>query len=100
MSDDDWIDPGPDAPVELAHPCHPGRLLRSWMDGHRETAQATARRLGVSTATLHRVLSGRARLTPAMAVGLEEMGWSDATVWMGMQAQWEIARIRRERSAT
>ena len=96
---DDWIDPGPNASVELARPCHPGELLRSWMEGHRETAQATARRLGISRATLHRVLSGRGRLTPELAVRLEELGWSDADFWCRLQSQWEIARVRREREA-
>lgn len=81
--------------VEIAFPSHPGELLRSWIEGHGETVAGTARRLGVSRTTLNRVLAGQRRMVPEMAVTLEEMGWSEADFWMGMQAQWEIARVRR-----
>jgi len=85
--------------VEMAFPAHPGEVLRDWIDGHKVTVTETARRVGMSRAALNRVLSGRGAMGPRLAVALEDMGWSDAAVWMGMQAQWEIARVKRERSA-
>jgi len=87
-----------DERAELAYPAHPGEVLRDWIDGHKVTVTETARRVGMSRAALNRVLAGRGAMGSRLAVALEDMGWSDAAVWMGMQAQWEIARIRRERS--
>lgn len=84
-----------DESVELADPAHPGEVLRDWIDGHGETVTGTARRLGVSRTTLNRVLAARGAMGPGMAVALEDMGWSTARLWMALQAQWEIARVRR-----
>ncbi len=75
---------------------HPGDVLRDWIDGHKATVTATARRLGVSRATLNRVLAGRGGIGPGMAVALEEMGWSTARFWLALQAQHDIARVKRE----
>ena len=78
---------------------HPGEILRDWIDGHGITVADTARRLGVSRATLNRVLAGQRRIGAELAVPLEEMGWSDASFWLTLQAQQDIARVRRERCA-
>ena len=34
-----------------------------------------------------------------MALALEEIGWGTADHWMRMQASYELARARRERTA-
>ena len=83
----------------LADLAHPGEVLRDWIDGHGITVAETARRLSVSRATLNRVLAGQRRIGAELAVTLEEMGWSDASFWLTLQAQQDIARVRRERRA-
>ena len=82
--------------VTLADPCHPGEVMRDWIDGHRETVTNAAKRLGVSRATLNRLLSGQAPMTAAMALRLENLGWSNAEFWLRLQNAFDLARERRK----
>ena len=84
---------------ELANPCHPGELLRDWIDGHGETITATATRLNISRAKINRILVGQGRIPVSLAVDLEAIGWSTARFWLAAQAQFDIAQLKREREA-
>ena len=59
---------------------------------------ACALRLGVTRNTLSRLLNGRAGVSPAMALALERLGWSNADHWMRMQASYDLARERRKQT--
>lgn len=52
----------------------------------------------MSPHALRRVLRGKRPVTPALAVSLEEIGWSDAETWMRLQAMWDLARERAFRA--
>ena len=58
----------------------------------------TASLLDVSTDELNSILSREARLSPAQAVRLEEIGWGNAESWSGIQTLWDIAHARQELS--
>ena len=58
-----------------------------------------ALRLGVTRNTLSRLLNGRAGVSPAMALALERLGWSNADHWMRMQASYDLAQERRKQTA-
>ena len=47
-----------------------------------------------------RVLNGRARVSPALALALERIGWSDADHWLRMQASYDLASADNERIPT
>ncbi|MCY4427907.1 MAG: HigA family addiction module antitoxin [Halieaceae bacterium] len=85
--------------VVLNNPSHPGEVLREWIEGHDVTIVETAARLKISRAKLSRILSGRGSIPAALAVDLEAMGWSTARFWLALQAQFDIARLLREREA-
>jgi len=85
--------------VELVNPCHPGELLRECIDGHGETVVGAAKRLNISRAKLNRILAGKGRVPASLAVDLETLGWSTARFWLALQAQFDIARLKREREA-
>jgi len=53
-----------------------------------------AARLGISRVTLSRVLHGHARLSPNLAVRLEEAGVGTARVWLAMQTAHDLALER------
>ena len=55
----------------------------------------TASLLDVSTDELNSILSREARLSPAQAVRLEEIGWGNAESWSGTQTIWDIAQARQ-----
>ena len=70
----------------------PRRGLRHDIEAMGWTVAECARRLGLSRAALSRVLNGRQRITPAIALSLERLGWSDAETWMRLQATYDLAQ--------
>ena len=73
-------------------PVHPGEVLR-----HDVLAELglgvgeAASRLGISRVTLSRVLHGHARISPNLAVRLEEAGVGTARAWLAMQTAHDLA---------
>ena len=83
----------------MLNPPHLGELIREGMEETGWNVTGTAARLNCDRGTLSRVLNGRAGLSANMALALEEIGWGTAEHWMRMQASYELAQVRRERSA-
>ena len=44
------------------------------------------------------VLNGKAGVSANMALALEDIGWGTAEHWMRMQASYELAQARRDRT--
>ena len=86
--------------MRMRNPSHPGDLIRLSMEAKGWTAMECAVRLGVARPMLSRVLNGRARVSPALALALERIGWSDADHWLRMQASYDLARADSERVPT
>lgn len=91
--------PSPDAWLRR-HPLHPGRHI---YHGCLETVEgvheglgmgAAAQKLGISRATLSRVLDGRAAVSASIALKLEAAGWGAADMWMRLQADYDLAQER------
>ena len=58
------------------------------------TVAEAAARLGFSRVALSRVLHEHARVSPSLAVRLEEAGAGDARTWLALQTAHELARER------
>ena len=84
--------------MPMYDPAHPGAILRDSVEETGWTITECARRLGVARNTLSRLLNERIGISPAMALGLEQLGWSTADFWMSLQAAYDLAqeRLRRE----
>lgn len=84
--------------MPMYDPAHPGAILRDSVEELGWTITECARKLGVARNTLSRLLSEQTRISPAMALGLERLGWSTADFWMSLQAAYDLAqeRLRRE----
>ena len=82
-------------------PAHPGKSLRDAMDAKEWTVTEAAAKLGCTRQTFSRLLNGRTGISPAMALALERIGWSNAAFWVRRQAHYELAqeRLRQEKSA-
>ena len=80
-------------------PPHPGGGLRYDIEAMGWTVAECARRLGLSRTTLSRVLNGKQPITPAIALALEQTGWSDADTWLRLQAIYDLALERRRQQA-
>jgi addiction module HigA family antidote len=73
---------------------HPGEVLRVMLEGGLNlTVSEAARQLGISRQALHNVLSGRASISPEMALLLGRMVGS-ARLWMNLQARYDLAKAQ------
>ena len=43
---------------------------------------------------MYRLVNGRIGISPKVALGLENLGWSNAEFWMRLQAQYDLAQLR------
>ena len=84
--------------MPMYNPAHPGGAIRANLEELGWTVTECARKLGVARNTLSRLLNERIGISPAMALGLERLGWSDADLWMSVQAAYDLAqeRLRQE----
>jgi len=77
----------------MHNPPHPGELLRDEVIAALDpSVTETASRLAMSRVTLSRVLNGKARISPDLAVRLEQAGASTARAWLAMQANYDLWR--------
>jgi len=84
--------------MAMYDPAHPGAVLRDSVEESGWTITECARRMGVARYTLSRLLNERIGISPAIALGLERVGWSNADFWMRVQAAYDLAqeRLRQE----
>lgn len=80
--------------MSIANPSHPGVSVRESMEAEGWTVTECAGRLGVSRNTMSRLVNGRCGISPAVALALEGIGWSNAEFWMRRQAYYDLARER------
>lgn len=85
--------------MTMLNPCHPGETLRDDVAAAGLTVTEAAARLGCTRQSLSRLLNGKAGISPAMALALERLGWSNASYWMRLQAAYELAQERRKQAA-
>lgn len=79
-------------------PPHPGKVLREYL-GEVSVTDA-ALHLGVTRATLSRILNGSSGISAEMALRLSEALGTSAELWVGMQAEfdlWQASKTRRRK---
>lgn len=76
----------------MKSPVHPGEILRQDVlaDLGLGVGEA-ASRLGISRVALSRVLHGHARVSPNLAIRLEQAGVGTARAWLAMQTVFDLA---------
>lgn len=72
----------------MHNPAHPGTVLREYI-GDLSITEA-AQRLGVTRATLSRILNGSAGISADMALRLEQALGTNAEMWLEMQLKYEL----------
>ena len=80
--------------MTIANPSHPGASVRESMQAEGWTVTECADHLGVSRNTMSRLVNGRCGISPAVALALERIGWSNAEFWMRRQAHYDLAQER------
>ena len=78
---------------------HPGASIRDSMEAMGWTVTECAQQLGATHENLSRLLHGHIGISPAMAITLEHIGWSNARFWLRRQAYFDLDRESRRQSA-
>ena len=83
----------------MPDPPHPGETIRiDCIEASGLAVTEAAPLLGCSRPALSRLLTGRAGISPEMALAFERQGWSNADFWMRVQAAHDLAQARRRAS--
>ena len=73
----------------MHNPSHPGEVLKEgWPEG--VTVTGAAQQLGITRATLSRILNGHAGITADMALRLQAWMGIKAEVWLRLQAAHDL----------
>ncbi len=76
----------------MKNPPHPGLMLRAdVLEPLGLGVSEAAQKLGMSRVALSRVVNGRAGISPALAIRLEQAGVSTARFWMGLQTNFDLS---------
>ncbi len=82
----------------MFNPPHPGQVLRQYLG--KVSVTDAARHLGVTRASLSRILNGSVGISAEMALRLSEALDTSPELWTGMQSQydlWQASRKKRKK---
>ena len=81
------------------NPPHPGLSVLDSLEAVGWTVAEFADHLGISEDEISGLLKGRRGISPAMAVALGRIGWSNADFWMRLQTYYDLTQERRKQSS-
>ncbi|PCJ63687.1 MAG: addiction module antidote protein, HigA family [Candidatus Hydrogenedentota bacterium] len=74
---------------------HPGGTIKdACLDELGLNVTDGAKVLGVTRNTLSRIVNGHSGISADMAIRLEKAGWSNADMWLRLQAAYDLAQAR------
>lgn len=80
----------------LKNPSHPGEIIRDeTLPSFGLSVSGAARVLNADRASLHKVLSAQAAVSPAMALKMERAFGVSADLLLNLQTQWDLAQARK-----
>ena len=82
--------------MSKTNPSHPGLSVLDSLEVVGWDVTEFADRLGISESEVSGLLNGERGISPAMALALERIGWSNADFWMRLQAYYDLAQERRK----
>jgi antitoxin HigA-1 len=80
--------------MPMKNPCHPGDVVATCLEELGLSVAEAAKGLGVTRQALHRVVSGKAAVSPEMAMRLSKAFGSTPDTWLGMQSAYDLAQLR------
>lgn len=78
----------------MRKPPHPGEGIRDLIEDAEMTVTEAARKLGVTRQALNNLVTGRAGISPEMAIRLEKVFGGTAEQWLRVQTAYELAEAR------
>lgn len=74
--------------MRMFDPPHPGTVLKDYLGSVSVTAAAS--HMGVTRATLSRILNGSAGISAEMALRLSDALGTSPEMWIGMQSNYDL----------
>jgi antitoxin HigA-1 len=85
--------------MPMKNPVHPGLIVRhDCIEPLNMTVTAAAKALGVTRQALNNVVTGKAGISPKMAIRLSKAFGSNAETWLRMQVAYDLAQARKDES--
>lgn len=82
--------------MKMYNPPHPGEIIKGlWLDPAGVSITEAAQAMAVSRKTLSKIINGRARVTPELAVRLAIALGSSAESWLGHQAAYDLWELEQ-----
>jgi len=81
--------------VSAVFPVHPGGTLRDELEARGLTLKALAQAIGVSVGRVTDIVNERRAISPDTALRLGRFFGNGADFWIGLQAQYDVARTRK-----
>lgn len=85
---------------KMYNPPHPGEIIKGlWLDPMGASITEAAHALGVSRKTLSKIINGKGRVTPELALRLSITLGSSPESWLGHQAAYDLWQLEQERAS-
>jgi addiction module HigA family antidote len=84
--------------MPMKNPPHPGELIRENLEDLGLSVADAAAGLGITRQQLYNVINGKSAVTPEMALRFEKAFGGSADLWLRMQVNYDLARVRRRAS--
>ena len=82
--------------MKMYNPPHPGEIIKGlWLHPMGVSITDAAHAMGVSRKTLSKIVNGKARVTPEIAVRLSVALGGSAESWLGHQAAYDLWEIEQ-----
>ncbi len=86
--------------MKMKTPCHPGEIVRhECLEPLNLNVTTGAKALGISRVQLSKLVNGRARVSPELAVRLTKAFGSTVGQWLRLQAAWDEAEALKQASS-
>ncbi|MCX6048216.1 MAG: HigA family addiction module antitoxin [Chloroflexi bacterium] len=85
--------------MQMYNPPHPGEIIEGlWLNPMGVNITQAAQALGVSRKTLSKIVNGKGRVTPEMAIRLSIALGSSPESWLGHQAAYDLWQAEQLRN--
>ena len=86
--------------MKMYNPPHPGEIIKGlWLGPMDITVTEAADAMGISRKTLSKIINGKGRVTPQIAMRLSITLGSSPESWLGHQAAWDLWQLEQNRAS-
>jgi len=77
---------------------HPGEMIKDEITARGMTQKELAQQMGVSYSVFNEILNGKRPVTIEYALLLEAALGTDANIWLGLQSDYNMQKIKQDKS--